>query len=492
MGYFPFFVQLQHVPGLIVGGGTVALRKAEKLLPYGPKLTVVAPDICPELAALPSLTLVRRPFRGEDVGRMAFVIAASGDRALNHRVARLCREKGIPVNVVDDKEACSFLFPALVKRGELSVGISSAIAIPAAAGIPVTHRGLSRSFHVITGHTADTPDGLPRDLDKLAGLEGTLVFLMGLGRLEQIARRLMEGGRRGDTPAAVLSGGNSPHPAAVRGTLETIAQRAAGVRPPAVIVVGETAGLDLSPTVFRSLTGVRVGITGTEQVTGRLTRALEELGADCLRVERPGVERLDWPLEMLDGPGNKWLVFTSANGVRAFFHRLREARRDVRTLARCSFAVIGRATGAALERRGIVPDLCPTEQTGRGLAQALMKAARPGEEMVLLRSEQGSGELPRLLEEAGFPVRDVATYRVTEEEHPAALPPLDCLTFASAGGVERFLASYGAVPPGCPCVCIGEVTADALEGRTTGNVAVAPDISVEGLAQAVTALLGRA
>lgn len=371
-------------------------------------------------------------------------------------------------------------------------GISSAIAIPAAAGIPVTHRGLSRSFHVITGHTADTPDGLPRDLDKLAGLEGTLVFLMGLGRLEQIARRLMEGGRRGDTPAAVLSGGNSPHPASVRGTLETIAQRAAGVRPPAVIVVGETAGLDLSPTVFRPLTGVRVGITGTEQVAGRLTRALEELGADCLRVERPGVERLDWPLEMLDGPGNKWLVFTSANGVRAFFRRLREARRDVRTLARCSFAVIGRATGAALERRGIVPDLCPTEQTGRGLAQALMKAARPGEEMVLLRSEQGSGELPRLLEEAGFPVRDVATYRVTEEEHPAALPPLDCLTFASAGGVERFLASYGAVPPGCPCVCIGEVTADALEGRVSGPVAVAPDISVEGLAQAVTALLGRA
>lgn len=133
MGYFPFFVQLQHVSGLIVGGGTVALRKVEKLLPYGPKLTVVAPDICPELAALPTLTLVRRPFRGEDVGRMAFVIAASGDRALNHRVARLCREKGIPVNVVDDKEACSFLFPALVKRGELSVGISTGGSSPTAA-----------------------------------------------------------------------------------------------------------------------------------------------------------------------------------------------------------------------------------------------------------------------------------------------------------------------------------------------------------------------
>lgn len=370
-------------------------------------------------------------------------------------------------------------------------GISSAIAIPAAAGILVTHRRLSRSFHVITGHTADTSDGLPRNLEELAKLEGTLVFLMGLGRLEAIARRLMEGGRRGDTPAAVLSGGNSLHPAVVRGTLETIAQRAAGVRPPAVIVVGETAALDLSPTVFRPLSGVRVGITGTEQVAGRLKRALEELGAFCLRLERPEVERLDWPLEMLDGPGSRWLVFTSANGVRAFFRRLREARRDVRTLGRCSVAVIGRATGAALEHHGIQPDLCPAEQTSRGLAQALIKAARPGEEMVLLRSEQGSRELPRMLEEAGLPVRDVATYRVTEGPCPAALPPLDCLTFASAGGVERFLERYGGVPEGCPCVCIGEVTAAALEGRTAGKVAVARDISVEGLAQAVLELLGR-
>lgn len=133
MGYFPFFVQIESAPGLIVGGGTVALRKAEKLLPYGPQITVVAPKICPELAALPALTLVRRPFRAEDVEGMAFVIAAAGDRALNHQVARLCRERGVPVNVVDDKEACSFLFPALVKRGELSVGISTGGSSPTAA-----------------------------------------------------------------------------------------------------------------------------------------------------------------------------------------------------------------------------------------------------------------------------------------------------------------------------------------------------------------------
>lgn len=363
-------------------------------------------------------------------------------------------------------------------------GISSAIAIPAAAGIPVTHRGLSRSFHVITGHTADTPDGLPPELERLAGLEGTLVFLMGLGRLEQIARRLMAGGRGADTPAAVLSGGNSPNPAAVRGTLGDIAGKAAGVRSPAVFVVGETAGLDLSPTALRPLEGVRVGVTGTDRVAVRLAEALEELGAACIRLEHPRVEPLDWPLEVLEGR-DKWLVFTSANGVEVFFRRLREARRDVRTLAGFRFGVIGRATGAALEERGILPDLCPEEQTGRGLARRLGTAVRPGEEILLLRSREGSRELPRLLKEAGCQVRDVATYRLAAGEGPEVLPPVDVLTFASAGGAERFLERYGAVPEGCTCLCIGAVTAAALAGRTRGPVRVAPDISVPGLVQAV-------
>ena len=110
---------------------------------------------------------------------------------------------------------------------------------------------------------------------------------------------------------------------------------------------------------------------------------------------------------------------------------------------------------------------------------------------MLLRSEQGSRELPNLLREAGLPVRDVATYRVVEGECPAALPPLDCLTFASAGGVERFFRRYGAAPPGGPCVCIGAVTAAALEGRTDVPAAVARDISVEGLVQAVLEAAGQ-
>ena len=120
-------------------------------------------------------------------------------------------------------------------------GIPSPIGIPAEYGIPVTHRSVSRSLHIITAHTADT-NGLPPDMEKYAQLEGTLVFLMGLGKLEAIVSSLMENGKAGDTPAAVLSGGNAPNPACIRGTLETIAQLAKDAQPPAIIVVGPVAG----------------------------------------------------------------------------------------------------------------------------------------------------------------------------------------------------------------------------------------------------------
>ena len=124
-------------------------------------------------------------------------------------------------------------------------GIPSAIAIPAEAGIPVTHRGVSRSVHILTGHTADTPDGLPAELDSLAHTQGTLVILMGLANLERIAERLLAAGMPADTPAAVLSGGSSPHPAQVRAPLAQIAgrTRAAGVQAPAVIVIGGVAAM---------------------------------------------------------------------------------------------------------------------------------------------------------------------------------------------------------------------------------------------------------
>lgn len=133
MGYFPFFMDLEQKEGLIVGGGRVALGKAWHLLPYGPHLTVAAPQLLSDFYALEGVTLLERPFTPELLEGRFFVIAATGDVSLNRRVARLCRERSIPVNAVDDQEACTFLFPSLVRRGSLSVGVSTGGASPSMA-----------------------------------------------------------------------------------------------------------------------------------------------------------------------------------------------------------------------------------------------------------------------------------------------------------------------------------------------------------------------
>ncbi len=133
MGYFPFFIELDGQEGLVVGGGTVALGKVEKLLPYGPHLTVAAPEFHPELETMPGITLQRQPFTAELLNGKLFVIAATDNQTVNRDIAERCMQHQILVNAVDDRDACTFLFPALVKQGSLSVGISTGGASPSAA-----------------------------------------------------------------------------------------------------------------------------------------------------------------------------------------------------------------------------------------------------------------------------------------------------------------------------------------------------------------------
>lgn len=133
MPYFPLFIDLKDCPCLIVGGGRVAYRKAEKLRPYGPKITLISPEFCPELEKMADVVRLRRSFENGDIQGMALVIAATDDDSLNRRISELCRTENIPVNVVDDRENCTFLFPCLVQKGELSVGISTGGASPTAA-----------------------------------------------------------------------------------------------------------------------------------------------------------------------------------------------------------------------------------------------------------------------------------------------------------------------------------------------------------------------
>ena len=158
MAYFPFFMDISGGDGLIVGGGRVALRKIEKLLPYEPRLTVCAKTFLPEIEAIPVLTLVQGPFVPTLIEGKLFVISATNDNELNSKIAALCREKRIPVNVVDDREKCTFLFPALVKRGPLSVGISTGGASP--SGAAHWKREIDRLIPQDAGELLDYLDGL--------------------------------------------------------------------------------------------------------------------------------------------------------------------------------------------------------------------------------------------------------------------------------------------------------------------------------------------
>lgn len=373
---------------------------------------------------------------------------------------------------------------------EVVPGITSAIAIPAEAGIPVTHRGISRSVHIITGHTADTPDGLPADLEHLANCGGTLVFLMGLGRLRLIADRLMALGRAPDTPAAVISGGNSPNPAAVRGTLADIARSAQEVRSPAVIVVGEVAGMELSAAL--PMSGLNIGVTGTLRMTEKLTALLEELGGEVYPLARSRVASMptDIRLEKVLSSEEKWLVFTSPNGVSIFFEQLRAWKTDMRRLAFCRFAAIGPATAGALEERGIFPDLVPREHTSQALAKALLDAVPKNTPIFLLRSRTGAAVLKELPEQAGFSVTDIALYDTIPDEacpilEASQLDSLHYLIFSSAGGVEEYFRLYGTLPEQTIPVCIGPVTASALGEYPARSPILAQDASAECIVQAI-------
>ncbi len=369
-------------------------------------------------------------------------------------------------------------------------GITSAVAVPAAAGIPVTHRKLARSFHVITGHTAE--NGLPEDFETLARLNGTLVFLMGLHHLEEIAEGLLKNGKSPDTPVAVVSRGATAAQRTVRAPLEEIVPTvySAGLEAPAVIIVGAVAALDFSGTIAKELQGVRIGVTGTRSIVRKLRKGLEELGAEVMEME---ISRLipytqgDALAAALQGQG--WLVFTSPNGVEVFFAGMQERRQDIRTLAGWKFAVIGPGTARALEKKGIFPAYMPEKYNIESLAAGLCKAVRQGGEVLILRAEQGSPVLTERLAATGIPFQEIKLYDIAVDRERLAAArekagEMDFITFASGSGVRNFLEDGGRLAKGVRAVCIGQATAEVL--REYGyDSAVAEESSAEGVLRAV-------
>ena len=380
---------------------------------------------------------------------------------------------------------------------EVVSGVTSSIAVPAAAGIPVTHRKTARSFHVITGHTAAGGETtLTENLDTLAKLEGTLVFLMGLHHLEEITQGLMEGGKDAHTPAAVISKGTTPQQKTVRANLGDLAAevRKAELEAPAVIVIGETAELDFTGTIPHPLRGVKIGVTGTKSITRKLRDRLEELGAEVTEMDYSTLvpyqenRMLEEVLERVSE--YPWAVFTSPNGVDIFFDYLKKLKLDIRALAGLKFAVIGTGTAAALEKRGIYPAYLPEKYDVESLAQGICQMVRKEEKLLILRAEQGSEILTEVLDAAGMTYTDVKIYDilVDEEKRRTAnekVQEMDFITFASGSGVRGFMENGGTIPEGTKAVCIGTSTRKMLKKYGDYEKITAETFNVDGVVEAI-------
>lgn len=335
---------------------------------------------------------------------------------------------------------------------EIVPGVSSSYSVPAYAGIPVTHRGLASSFHVITGHEDGNKTSSALDYQTLAKEEGTLIFLMGLKNLDKIAANLIANGKDPKTPAAVLERGTTAAQRSVKADLEHIAEAAekGGLKTPAISVVGPVVDLKDTLSWFGRgvLAGKRVLATGTRSFVREMEEAFHPLGAELVALSLIEVrplwnERIAKTLNQIDS--YQWIVFTSGNGVELFFTLLREQGLDLRKLMRVKFAVIGRKTADALLQHGFQSDFVPEQFSGADLAAEWIPTLKPDEKVALFRAEKGSVVLPKALDAAGIAYDDIGMYETwtdlrRQEELNRAIREVDYATVASSSAAQALAA----------------------------------------------------
>jgi uroporphyrinogen III methyltransferase/synthase len=378
---------------------------------------------------------------------------------------------------------------------EVVPGVSAPNGVLAYAGIPLTHRGVSAGFTVVTGHGSDgTVSGgpVPVDWDALARLGGTIVILMGVEHRAEIAERLVSGGLKPSTPVAIIENGTLANQRTTKTTLGGLGATDAGA--PATIVVGDVVSIDLSWFATRPLFGWTVAITRTRGQASVLGAALSEAGATTIEVPTieiaepaDGAVALAAGLEGLRNHSYRWVVFTSQNAVDSVFNHVRDAR----AFADTNVASVGDATASALRARGVVADLVPGRFSGAALAAAFPVATAQGERVLLPRAAEAGDELPATLRAKGYEVDVVEAYRnIRPRLEPAAAEAVrgaDAVTFASSSSVTGFLELLGRdnLPP--VVACIGPVTAGAARAAGIEVAVEAADASVAGLVRGLEA-----
>lgn len=372
-------------------------------------------------------------------------------------------------------------------------GVTSALAVPAFAGIPVTHRDFTSSVHIITAH-ARAGKPLKIDFDSLVRLDGTLVFLMGLTALEQVTDGLLHAGMQPDIPAAVIeNGARGTQRKVVCGLSDLAANvRAAGLQSPALIVVGRVCALSDALDWFTPLPlhGKTIVVTRPKARAGTLAQKLRRRGANVIEaacIETAEREDTQPLADALQQP-HDWAVFTSPAGVPAAVHALRRLGRDLRALYGMKIAAIGKGTADALASYGLTADLVPAQYDGEHLADALIAAMPSGGSALLLRAKQGGQILPEKLAAAGIRVTDVPLYDTVHRCDKAdalrsmlAAGKIDAVTFTSVSTVEGFREAVGGTDDTAfTAFCIGAQTAEAAK-KYYQNVKIAKNATIEDL-----------
>lgn len=340
---------------------------------------------------------------------------------------------------------------------EIVPGITSAISVPAYAGIPVTHRDHASSLSIITGH--ESPDKLDHSIhwDKVTNATGTLVFLMGVAKIGYISAQLIKHGRPPETPVALVRWGTRADQATLTGTLADIEAKvkAANFQPPAVIVVGDVVlqREQLKWVEAMPLFGKRIVVTRARSQASELVERIEELGGEPYEfpvIETIMPESAEKKAKIAAALGAlesyDWVFFTSANGVEFFWRHLAELGADIRGLHRARIAAVGPGTAAALAQRGVMAEELPAKFQAEGLIETFGPRLLPGQNVLLPRGDLARDWLPDKLRELGLQVTDVDTYEtvVTGEDDIELLKLLEegrvhAVTFTSSSTVRNFI-----------------------------------------------------
>ena len=371
---------------------------------------------------------------------------------------------------------------------EVVSGISSSISVPASAGIPVTHRRLSRSFTVLTGHTADEKNA-GEDYETLAKLQGTLVFLMGLGNIDKICNGLISAGKNPKTPSAVISNGTTSEQKTIRGNLKDlpILVQENEIKTPAIIVVGDVCSLDFQKTISMPLDNVNITVTGTENFASKLTEELKNNGAQVcklafLKIKELNIEKLAEAIENIEK--YNWICFTSTNAIDIFFKQLALSSKDIRSMSGIKFAVIGMGTYTHLLKYGIKADLMPEKYTSADLGALLQKTLTQKDKILIPRALQGSDELINKLDKNVYD--EIKIYDVVPKENVTLPKNTDFITFGSKSGVTAFFETIKDYDfEKTKCVAIGEITRNELIKRGIKNIITSDDYTSKGIVNTI-------